>query len=132
MLKKGTCLHFNGIQNKLCEKGVNYRKLVGGEDFGMAVRTPCFKKHKSSINCDLYQDPTIEQIKEDEDSWNTAIERLQKVLPLLVKLKEENPNGGSGTQECPCCNKDLQWSISSINNHGRLVCESENCINMIE
>lgn len=134
-MKKEVCIHFNGVLNaevELCGGGVNYRELVGGEDLGWVIRTPCFKSHETNIKCSLYTEPTDEQLKEYEDSWNKALDRIEIAISLLTILKEENPEGGSGIQKCPCCSKKLHWSISSVNNHGRLVCESENCINMIE
>ena len=50
-MKKGICKYFNGIQYVECKKGVNCRKLVGGDDHGWAIRSPCFESHKSTIIC---------------------------------------------------------------------------------
>lgn len=136
-MQKEVCIHYNGVYNPMikpnvCEKGIAYRELVGGENSGWIIRLPCFKEHKTDIKCELYLEPTSEQLKEWEDKWEKELEKVEIAMSLLGILKEENPDGGSGTQKCPCCRKELLWSISPTNNHGRLVCETENCVNIIE
>ncbi len=131
-MKKGHCFYFTGYQNIICKKNINYRNLVGGDDFGWAVRLPCFKEKNSSIVCEKYRDPTEEELRKCQESWDKKIEEMMTVLPLVEKLKKENKKGGSGVEECPVCKKPISWQISGYNNHIHMNCITENCINFIE
>jgi hypothetical protein len=41
MKSKTRCKYFTGLVNESCKVGVNYRKLVGGEDFGWMKMAAC-------------------------------------------------------------------------------------------
>lgn len=136
-MKSDVCIHYNGVYNPMikpnvCEKGIAYRELVGGENSGWIIRLPCFKSHDTNIKCELYLEPTTEELNQWEKKQDEHVNRMLASLPLLEKLKSQNKKGGSGTCECPLCKGELNWSISPTNNHGRLVCETENCVNIIE
>ncbi len=66
-MKKGVCIYFNGIQRDECDKAVNYRKLVGGEDKGWVNNLPCLEIQKTTIVCNEMKWPTSEEIEEDEE-----------------------------------------------------------------
>ena len=69
---KGICKYHNGFfatfgNEGCCEKGVNYRKLVGGDDHNWVMRTPCILTHKTTIVCNEMKWPTSEEVEEDEE-----------------------------------------------------------------
>ncbi len=138
MLKQGTCKYYNGVwgpglsHDKKCGKGVDYRKLVGGDKHGWVKRIPCFKKHETDIKCDLYIEPTPEEIEQAEKDWNEWVDRTIPVLNLMPKLKEENPSGGSGVMKCPVCENQLHWSVAALNLHVRLRCVKDGCVSIVE
>lgn len=62
--KLRTCKHFTGIGDDACKAGVNYRKLVGGDDFGWALGIPCVgfaSSKRAVVECDLRECPTLDE-----------------------------------------------------------------------
>ena len=55
-----TCSHFTGIQNDACKADVNYRKLIGGPDFGWAKYLPCLSDPKA-VACEKRTFPAPEE-----------------------------------------------------------------------
>jgi len=132
-MKKGCCVHFSGIQNDECKSKINYRTLVGGEDWGWARKIPCLLKDNSTIICHKYMEPTEQQLEVYQKEVNKIVESINKVSPLIKKIKSENKNkDNSGTDICPECGNELSWSIASVNNHVWLKCKTKNCISMME
>lgn len=70
------CVHFNGLVNETCKAGVNYES-VGAKRMGMDK--PCFKG--GSGTCDKCRFPTEEEVLEEVNRSNLAIERVMKGLP---------------------------------------------------
>lgn len=79
-MKKGICKYYGRsvVFKENCAKNINVRKLVGGQDFGWLIRTPCFKDHKIAIKCDEYIDPTEKEIKEAEKLMKKTIDPVSK------------------------------------------------------
>ena len=92
----GTCRYFNGIMNEICDKGINYRQLVGGEDFGLAMRLPCFKEEDSTGYCDLREFPSEKEGEEYEQKVNQAIKDFLEVLAGNI---------------CPMCDQPVKEKI---------------------
>jgi hypothetical protein len=130
------CKHYNGqaclIEKKPCDAGVSPQELMGGLEVGWFKRMPCNLDNKSDVVCDKFELKTKEEIEKEEKEWDEAIQRVTVVMPLISELKKENPNGGAGEAECPCCGGVLHWGIASYNNHAHLKCETENCITLME
>ena len=49
----GICKFYNKkvFKHGDCDKGVNVRKMVDGDDCGWLRKTPCFTEHKTNIGC---------------------------------------------------------------------------------
>ena len=49
----GKCKYYNAkvFKHGDCDKGINVRKMVGGDDCGWLRKTPCFTEHKTNIGC---------------------------------------------------------------------------------
>jgi len=137
MMKKKVCKHFNGVYSSgmeygVCEKGVGYRHLVGGEDFGWSKRIPCFKKHETEVACEMYSEPTEEDLMKaakEEEEWMVC---FKKQVNLMSDIKKNNKWGEIGEDICPICNNKIHWSISKFNGHLYLVCETKGCICVME
>lgn len=134
--KESFCKHYNGREmfngTQTCHSGINVREIVGGDDFGWMKRIPCIGTNDTKITCEKYQAKTAEEIQQEADELDAAVERMLMTTPLAKKLKEEYPNGGNGIDTCPACNKRIQWRISSYNSHISMVCETDNCIKFME
>ncbi len=85
-----------------CGKGVDVRRLVGGKDFGWALRMPCTKKLDQTdvVACELRDMPTAEEAAE-------AMAQLMRDADTLL----------AGT--CPQCGADMVQSEdpTNINSH---------------
>lgn len=65
-MRKGCCKHYIGYHKGRCKLGIDYRELVGGPDFGWAVRLPCLKTalSKPGPECGRREEPTDAEIVE--------------------------------------------------------------------
>lgn len=142
-MQAGTCKHFNGLgfgpdsKSKTCDAGVCYRSLVGGPDFGWAIRIPCHRRNKTDIVCDKYQEPTAEEIAAFEKEIEAMIakhDREFKLLDPLIRDFKKKHKGKSASEvlECPICKGKLHLSIAAVNGHVWGKCETENCVAWME
>lgn len=128
----GRCVHFNGIQNKACEAGVNYDQFAG--------KLPCLKSRLFSGQnrpaahpCDKQQFPSDEQVAKELAEHAAAEEKFMKLTPLLREMKAKHRKTGfSGVVECPVCKGKLSLGVSSYNGHTRGKCETKDCLAWIE
>jgi hypothetical protein len=131
-MKKGTCVHFNGIQHETCEAGLNMRKVTSGEACGWAARMACIQNDQTEAVCENYTEPTDEQIKASNEELDKLMENMKLVYPLISKFKQENPSGGQGEVECPVCKGVMQYSVSGYNLHCHGKCKTEGCLSWME
>jgi len=134
-MRTGTCKYFNGItpRNELCGGGLNIRAVTGGDGFGWARRMPCMKNNEGDITCELYTEPTNEEIEKEESEMKEAMDRMLKAMPFISELKQEFDGvGGSGTHPCPVCNNTLHFTVSACNNHVHGCCETDDCLKWME
>ena len=141
-MKKGVCKHYNGTGlgpknlvggKHCCEVGVCIRDLVGGPDFGWAVRTPCFKDHKTDVACDKYEEPTAKELSAYKAETRRLLKRMELTFPLIEKVKRENKGkDATGIVECPVCKGRLCWSHAAYNGHVWGRCETKDCLAWME
>ena len=79
-MRKDTCIHYsaNVFRRGECDKNINVRNLVGGDDKGWLGRTPCFTKHKSDIVCKHFAEPTKQDLEDAEKEWDELIKRMNE------------------------------------------------------
>lgn len=136
-MKEGNCKHYRGTQEP-CGAGVNLREHVGGPDFGWASRLPCNASLREgskgeTVPCGLYEEPTPEEIAQDERLMNEAIERLMATMPLCTTIKYANQGkDATGETLCPVCGKNLRWTHAGYNGHVAMKCETDDCVNFME
>lgn len=140
-MKEGNCIHWTGVQKEVCNKGVNYRELIGNEDNGWALRLPCWQctmKHAQDVvkvSCDQYQGVTKAMEKEDESETKEYMRKFTTlVLPIIRKFRGTGKPHvyKSEIVECPFCQGKLQLSQSAYNGHVHGRCDTPNCIHYME
>lgn len=132
-MRTGICKHFNGIQDTLCDAGLDMRAVTGGAPTGWTRRMPCFSSNGSEIQCERYEEPTADDLAQHEADFEAAMERLRLVGPLVVEIKREHKGlSWSGTRECPVCKGVLHLSHSAYNGHVHVRCETEGCLAWME
>lgn len=74
MNKFGKCIHFRGIQHATCEAGVSMVSVRDASQPG--YRWPCLtlNERPAATTCELYREPTPEEIAADEAAWAARIE----------------------------------------------------------
>lgn len=129
-MKQGTCKHFTGYQNGKCMAGIEYRALVGGDDFGWAARLPCVTN--SPLNkpggppCEKFEEPTAEELAADKAATR---KRMDGFVEALRRIKAANKGRGeAGVVTCPECKGQLHFSIAKLNGHIWGKCETPDCL----
>jgi hypothetical protein len=131
MHKAGTCIHFNGIQNKTCDAGIAYDSLNFPDGKTHTRILPCLQRlaneasqrtRKPIAECPQRLEPTAQQIAESAAEVKAAIARDLKI------------KGYRGLHDCPGCGgkQTLHISLASSNNHSRGQCETAGCVAWIE
>lgn len=133
----GTCIHFLGIQHAECKVLVNIRELVGGSDFGWAVRIPCIIKDGSAVVCDRRELRTREQAEAMVDEHKAQFERSMKAVTAAhAHAKTQGfgvGNGGRGELPCPlgCDGGVIRYSVAGVNGHMHAAC-TKGCTSWME
>lgn len=137
-MKKGSCIHFTGIQKECCRAGVNYATVVGGKESGWAMRLPCWTstmdhaKDLQKVECERYTEPTDSQIAVDKAETDALLARMRKVMPAVSEWRKKAPRGKQEVIECPACGGRLHLSQSSYNGHVHGHCETDGCVRWME
>ena len=133
------CIHFTGIQHETCKAGVNYREIVGGEDLGWAIRTPCFEDNKECVvTCNHREFPTYAEAQAEEDRQEAAMERFWLACNAAHEDAEakgfKRGNGGRSSMPCPIagCSGQLNYSVASVNGHMHAACTRSGCVSWME
>ena len=145
-MKGKTCRHYNGSwHNKTCRAGVCYDDVTPDpEKPGSAFRKPCQEApgpHGLKVlaetgpqgTCDKREWETAEDLAANEKAIEEAIERMEKVMPLVARVKEEHAGRSwKGVEVCPCCGGHLHLSHSGYNGHVWGKCETPGCLGWME
>lgn len=130
------CIHFKGIQHDLCGAGVNMRELVGGDDFGWAMRIPCLliDSFTCTVTCAFRELPTREQAEATVAKHNLQFERTMKAVEAAHTHAKEKGlgqgRGGYGSLLCPLgCGGMLRYTVASVNGHMYAEC---GCVSWME
>lgn len=127
----GECVHFTGVHNETCRAGVNYRALVGGDDFGWVTRLPCLRflsKEMDRCNtCDKMQLPSRAEAEAQERAADEVFQRINVCLKAIRK-KHGKARGLVDSMPCPNeCGGTLRYSISGYNGHVHGQCSTKGC-----
>lgn len=131
------CRHFNGIQNKCCEAGVNYEALTEDGKY----KLPCLKAiiglKRDPARCDKFATMTREEAEKDADS---SLTQQAKTLLAMMAAHEDakrkgfgKGKGGHDSFPCPTgCGGHLYYRVASVNGHMHAKCETSNCVSWME
>lgn len=100
MIKVGCCIHFNGVQNRTCEFGMDYEKFrVEGRS--MLATLPCFDPKATA--CPHRREPTAQDIADDEKEAEKAI------APMLKISEQFNCGQTFGSFSHDDCGGTITW-----------------------
>jgi len=126
MRKKGKCKHFTGIQNDVCKAGVCYDDVRP---------IPCLTKYRreNSPTCERYEEPTDEEVADDEAYIQARMEMHRKAGAAIVEVKRQHKGKNwVGVITCPVCEGNLHVSHAAYNGHVHGRCETEDCLSWME
>ena len=148
-MSHGSCIHFNGLQHDLCERGIAYAQFRPG--------IPCIKFVEKSANggtylkpgekaaerrpwkydgkpCPFYQAPTDEQVQADREELERVMARFKVALKVASewRVKPKPAQSRHEVVECPVCKGRLHLSQSSYNGHVHGKCETDKCVHRME
>jgi hypothetical protein len=159
-LSRGKCRHFNGMQNKCCAAGVNYREAFDGSRPGVFLRAACFeqderpvhgrgtyikagepsvltpfdRRGEKAIPCAFREEPTDDEIQADRreaDAWfDKSVAAIKVAGEWRVRPKPATDR--REVVECPICKGRLHLSQSAYNGHVHGHCETEGCVSWME
>lgn len=126
MRTHGKCKHFTGIQNDICKAGIRYDDVKP---------VPCLVKYrrKDSPMCARYEEPTDEEVAEDEAYIQARMEMHSKAGSIIVEIKRQHKgHNWRGVLDCPVCGGRLHVSHAAYNGHVHGRCETEDCLSWME
>lgn len=128
------CVHFNGVQNKVCKAGVEYDS-VGVRGCGV----PCLRRvgKGAELDCDKRQWPTEQEVQDAVGSSRMASARM---LAGLAAVSEDakrrglgKGHGGRGDVACPVCEGGtIHYSVAGVNGHRHARCTTADCVCFME
>lgn len=129
-MKRGKCIHFNGIQNERCERNVSYS--VNWPD----GPPPCIQHELRSVKkpCPFREEPTSEQVEASRREDDEEFEKF-KVALKVANAWRVNPKPAvnrADIVECPVCNGKLHLRQSARNGHVTGQCETARCVFWME
>ena len=132
-----SCRHFNGIQHKVCEKGVAYEH--SGEQWKNSTM-PCIPRHvngRPTWPCEFFEIMSVQDAEKEADERIVIMERGIKARHAAkddAKSKGYGKgHGGYGAVDCPCCEGGkLQYSVASYNGHMHGRCTTKGCVSWME
>lgn len=151
MASHGTCIHFNGVQNKLCTRGVAYsnwdgpmpciqfmEKSARGGTYLRPGEQPAERKPLPGADkakpCPFREDPTDEQVQADRAEADAAFKRTIAAIAVAGRwrVKPKPASDRHEVVECPVCKGRLHLSQSAYNGHVHGKCETEGCVSWME
>ena len=133
------CIHFNGLGQDRCRKGVSYDELDKDNRIMCRATLPCMKPDKylpegvQQFHCPHVEFPSEEdvqaEIKEHEECMKKMDAALKVVQPIRVR---ENGKNWRGVLECPICKGKLHVSHAACNGHVHAQCETKDCVAWME
>ena len=152
-IRRGQCIHFNGMQNAKCAAGVHYEEAFGPE-VGLLCRAPCIQESRTHeringkltpvykpwdrqgqglIPCDKFRMPTQEQIRDADVALEKSMDRMRVVMIAIKDWRNAKPRGKQTVIDCPTlCGGKLHLSQSSCNGHVHGRCTTDGCVNWME
>lgn len=121
------CRHFNGVQNKVCEAGVNYDDVTPipciGLDNTEVRQAICEKK-----SC-WTREEAINIEKKRAESTKKFVVALGAAHDDAKKKGLKQGHGGKDSLPCPVCKTGtLHYSVAGVNGHLWGQCSTKDCV----
>lgn len=135
--KMNRCVHFTGTRDEACEAGVNYRQLVGGDDFGWGTRLPCLTdtftpKNGDKVSCGQCRMTTREEAEAEVEESDASFRRISACLKAITE-KHGKSRGLQDSMPCPNnCGGTLHYSIAGYNGHIHGRCSTQGCASWMQ
>lgn len=111
------CVHYSGLMDKTCKKGIDYRALTGGDDFGIALRIPCLKSNESTVVCEHCHYPTEAEVQAHEAEMQAHMERMREDGEIIMAAHEKPEHMGEAGQTfvyvCELCGRATRAVFST-------------------
>lgn len=112
------CIHFNGVMEKVCKAGVNYKDVRETPPTG-PYKFPCLKQ---GGECKHAQFTTDEEVKDKVAAIESGgVKAMIAIASIKTHVKETNQQTG----QIPCqCGGNLHYTVAQINGHVWAKCDS--------
>lgn len=150
---KGTCKHFNGLQNMTCNAGVGYevmwpggpkpciqyiQKSARGGTYLRPGESPAtiepFPGAAKATPCKLYQEPTTEKEEADREEDEKFLQKTIAALGIANawRVKPKPQVDRREVVKCPVCSGSLHLYQSAYNGHVHGTCDTTHCVSWVE
>lgn len=137
-MKKGRCIHYNGLQNECCKAGVRYKDLTQNLQVAPCLEYEVRPGYEKAA-CDKRELPTAEQVAENERIVKEMYERHLRVHPLVLAMKKNHKETGTKRWKhaveifaCPGCDVGSLTVVIHRNGHTQGKCSTKWCVAWIE
>ena len=129
-----SCRHFNGIQHKCCDAGVEYKQCSAEETMPCI---PILINGRKTWACELFEIMSQAEAEKEADERIVLVERNTKARHAAkddAKAKGYGKgHGGYGSITCPACGTGtLRYSVASYNGHMHGKCSTQGCVAWME
>ena len=152
-MNHGTCIHFNGIQNTACARGVAYDvnwpngpkpciqwigKSARGGTYLEPGEEPAERKPWPGADeakaCPFRQEPTSAEVQEDRIKTEAYMKKAMTAIKVASawRVKPKPAADRAEVVTCPVCDGRLHLSQSSYNGHVHGKCETDDCVSWME
>ena len=150
-MKHGSCMHFNGVQNEVCKKGIPYAKFEPGHPCIQLIQKSArggtylrpgevpassepFPGAQPTDRCEFYEEPTDEQVQAERLEQEASMQRARAAIKIASqwRVKPKPKQDRQEVVECPVCKGKLHLSQSAYNGHVHGQCETADCVSWVE
>jgi hypothetical protein len=150
-MRHGQCIHFNGVQNELCKRGVRYDQFKDGkpciqfieksarggtylEPGEKAAERKPFPNATPPERCPFYAEPSDDEVQKDREELDAAMKRTMAAIKVASEWRVRPKPQADRIEviECPCCKGRLHLSQSAYNGHVHGKCETDGCVSWME
>ena len=117
------CKHFNGLQNKQCEAGIDYNSIPKYDG-----AFPCF----GEFQCAKYEAQGADAVRARFEEADKQFKGLMVARQAIVD-HTNGERGVAGKIPCPVCTVgELRFTIAKCNGHIHAKCLTAGCVAWVE
>jgi hypothetical protein len=136
-----SCRHFNGVQNKTCNAGVQYEHPIAAVlEKAVGTTMPCiprFVNGRKTWPCELFEIMSQADAEKEADERIVAMNACTTARHAAKDDAKEKGfgkgRGGASSIPCPSCDGGvLRYSVASYNGHMHGKCSTPGCVSWME